>query len=110
LLERGYGVPEARNGTLLLMVLFENVQAFNCRSETRSLFGHNPLHNKLLLFGTLLAQGIHIGAMFTPGLSALLGLQPVPASLWLEMLTLAFTLLLAMELHKRYRAPRILPG
>ena len=29
------------------MVLFENVQAFNSRSETLSVFAHNPLRNKL---------------------------------------------------------------
>jgi magnesium-transporting ATPase (P-type) len=107
LLGRGYSVEEARNGTLLLMVLFENVQAFNCRSETRSVFGHNPLRNKLLLFGALLAQGVHIGAMFTPGLREVLGVQPVSAGLWGELLVLALTLLLAMEWHKRFRAPRL---
>ena len=43
LLQSGFDVDEARNGTLLLMVLFENVHVFNCRSETRSVFRHNPM-------------------------------------------------------------------
>ncbi len=34
MLGRGYTTEEARDATLLLMVLFENVQAFNSRSET----------------------------------------------------------------------------
>jgi len=69
LLERGFSLDEARNGTLMLMVLFENIHVFNSRSESLSIFRHNPLRNPLLLFGTLAAQLIHIGAMYTPWIS-----------------------------------------
>jgi len=96
-------VEDARNSVLLLMVLFENVQAFNSRSETLSVLGHNPLRNKLLLFGTLAAQLVHIGAMYTPGLREVLGVQPVPMQHWAELLALALVMLVAMELHKAYR-------
>jgi magnesium-transporting ATPase (P-type) len=105
-LVRGYSTEEARNAALLLMVLFENVQAFNSRSETLSVFGHNPLRNKLLFFGTLAAQLVHIGALYTPGLSDVLGLQPVSFALWAELLMLALVLLLAMEAHKWLRRSR----
>lgn len=30
LLNQGYSTDDARNGTLLLMVLFENIHVFNC--------------------------------------------------------------------------------
>ncbi len=107
LLNSGYSVAEARNGTLLLMVLFENIHVFNSRSERRSVFGHNPLSNPLLLFGTAAAQLVHIGAMYTPWISDVLGIQPVSPQHWLQLLALAFTVLMTMELHKliaRYRA------
>jgi len=100
LLSRGYGVEAARNSVLLLMVLFENVQAFNSRSETRSVFRHDPLRNKLLFFGTLAAQLVHIGAMYTPGLREVLGVHPVSPEHWIELLAIATTILAAMELHK----------
>jgi len=103
LLARGYAVEDARNSVLLLMVLFENVQAFNSRSETLSVLGHNPLRNKLLLFGTIAAQLVHIGAMYTAGLREVLGVQPVPLQHWAELLALALVMLVAMELHKAYR-------
>ena len=106
LLARGLPLEQARNATLLLLVLFENVQAFNSRSETLSVFGHNPLRNKLLFFGTLAAQAIHIGAMYTPGLSTVLGVQPVSLRSWLELLALALVMLVAMEAHKRLRRQR----
>jgi len=107
LLAQGYEVETARNATLLLMVLFENVQAFNSRSESLSVFRHNPLRNKLLFFGTIAAQLVHIGAMYTPGLRDVLGVQPVSFEQWAELLVLALILLAVMEL---YKALRRLPG
>ena len=103
LITRGFTLDEARNGTLLLMVLFENVHVFNCRSEVRSVFRHNPLRNPILLFGTAVAQLVHIAAMYTPWLSDVLQLQPVSPQHWLELLGLALTVLLVMEIHKAVR-------
>ena len=103
LLSQGYSLDEARNGTLLLMVLYENIHVFNSRSETLSVFRHNPLRNPILLFGTATAQLVHIGAMYTPWVSDVLRIQPVSLHHWLQLLGLALTVLLAMELHKAYR-------
>jgi P-type Ca2+ transporter type 2C len=103
LLAGGMDIESARNSTLLLMVLFENVHVFNSRSETRSVFYHNPLANPLLLFGTLAAQAVHIAAMYTPGLSTVLDVQPVSLAHWLQLLPVALLLLLVMEAHKWVR-------
>lgn len=103
LISRGFNLDEARNGTLLLMVLFENVHVFNCRSEIRSVFTHNPLRNPILLFGTAIAQLVHIAAMYTPWLSDVLHIQPVTAEHWLELLAIALSVLFVMELHKFIR-------
>jgi Ca2+-transporting ATPase len=104
LLDQGFDLEQARNSTLLLMVLFENVHVFNCRSESLSVFRHNPLRNKLLLVGTLIAQLVHIGSMYTPWLGDVLGVKPVSFSQWLALLALAFSVMLVMELHKRFRS------
>jgi magnesium-transporting ATPase (P-type) len=104
LLDQGFDLEQARNSTLLLMVLFENVHVFNCRSESLSAFRHNPLRNKLLLVGTLIAQLIHIGSMYTPWLGDVLGVQPVSFLQWLGLLALAFSVMLVMELHKGFRS------
>lgn len=103
LTSRGFSLDEARNGTLLLMVLFENVHVFNCRSEVRSVFLHNPLANPILLIGTVIAQLIHIGAMYTPWISDVLHIQPVTPEHWLELLGIALIVLVVMEFHKLVR-------
>jgi len=103
LLERGFSLEEARNGTLMLMVLFENIHVFNSRSESLSIFRHNPMRNPLLLFGTLAAQLIHIAAMYTPWISEVLDIQPITPQHWMELLGMALTVLVVMELHKTIR-------
>jgi magnesium-transporting ATPase (P-type) len=104
LLDQGFSLEQARNSTLLLMVLFENVHAFNSRSEFLSIFKHNPLRNRLLLGGTVIAQLVHIGAMYTPWLGDVLGASPVSFDQWLTLLGLALSVMFAMELHKWIRA------
>jgi magnesium-transporting ATPase (P-type) len=104
LLDQGFSLDQARNSTLLLMVLFENVHVFNSRSETLSVFRHNPLRNKLLLGGTLIAQMVHIGAMYTPWLGDVLGASPVSFDQWLSLLGLALSVMVVMELHKWIRS------
>jgi Ca2+-transporting ATPase len=98
LLELGWSVESARNSVLLLMVLFENVQVFNSRSETRSVFQHPLFSNPVLLLGTLAAQGLHIAAMYSPLMQTVLGIKPVSAGHWLTLLLVALMQLVAMEL------------
>jgi hypothetical protein len=65
-------------------------------------FRHNPLRNPILLFGTAAAQLVHIGAMYTPWISDVLGIQPVSPAHWLQLLLVALSVLVAMELQKIY--------
>jgi magnesium-transporting ATPase (P-type) len=99
-LEAGWSVDEARNALLLLLVLFMNLHVGNCRSETRSALALSPLRSPLLLFGTLAAQLLHIGAMYAPPMQQLLHIHPVPLRTWATLLGLASTILVAIELHK----------
>ena len=108
LLDQGFSLEQARNHTLLLMVLFENVHVFNCRSETLSVIRHNPLRNKLLLVGTVIAQLVHLAAMYTPWLKQVLGVEPVSFQQWLGLLMLALSIMLVMELHKGFESRRVI--
>jgi len=99
-LSQGMSEEAARNITLLLMVLFENVHVLNSRSETQSIFRQFFFGNPLLLFGMLAAQGIHIAAMYTPGLSGVLQIAPVTLQQWSVLLLIALTLVVVDELHK----------
>ena len=99
-LNAGGNLDSARNTTLLLMVLFENLHVFNCRSETHSLFAGSPLRNPFLFWATLAAQLVHIAAMYTPGLNSVLAIQPVSLEHWLLLLACAVSLPAVMEIYK----------
>jgi magnesium-transporting ATPase (P-type) len=103
-IQNGAEVESARNVTLLLMVLFENVHVLNSRSETRSIFRQYFFGNPFLIFGMLGAQAIHIGAMYTPGLRDVLQVQPVSIVQWSQLLSIAMCLIIVDELHKLIRA------
>lgn len=97
---QGWSPEAARNSAVLLMVLFENVQVFNTRSELRSVFALDPRRNPLLLGGTILAQLVHVVAMQLPATQHVLGLAPIGIGHWLVLFALALTLLVAVEAHK----------
>lgn len=104
LIQSGIGVDMARNDLLLFLVIFENLMLGNCRSEEKSIFKLNPLRNPFLLAGAVLAQGIHILAMYTPGLSDLLGIGPVPIQEWSRMFAMALLVIAVIEIHKLIKA------
>jgi len=102
-LDSGMSESAARNMTLLLMVLFENVHVLNSRSETSSVFRQGLFGNRFLLVAILCAQALHIGAMYTPGLRDLLEVMPVTPDQWMHLLLVALVLIVMDELHKHYR-------
>ncbi|UCC15833.1 MAG: HAD-IC family P-type ATPase [Gammaproteobacteria bacterium] len=96
----GWSESAARNGLLLLMVLFENVHLFNCRSETRSAFALSPLKSPVLLIGMIVAFSIHVSMLYLPWGNLLLSTEPVSLDQWLMLAALSLSILFVMELHK----------
>jgi magnesium-transporting ATPase (P-type) len=99
----GAEVPEARNLALLLMVLFENVQAGNARTELRSALRLSPLRNTLLVAGTVGATLLHVAAMHLPGVSAVLQVAPISWRGWAACALAALGYFLLTELEKALR-------
>lgn len=96
----GSSIEDARNLTLLLMVLFGNIHALSSRSETRSIFSIPFFSNAFLALAVPFAQCVHIAAMYTPGLNDVLQIEPVTVSQWLTLAGVALTLLVVEEIHK----------
>lgn len=62
--------------------------------------------NPLLIAAVVAAHGIHIAALWTPGLSEVLGVEPVSPTTWLALLPIAASLLLFDEASKWLRSSR----
>ena len=100
----GWSEFEARNGVLLLMVLFLNLHVFNCRSETRSAFRVPLAANPFLILTIVAAQGVHLLAMLTPGLRDVLSVAPVTLTTWGALAACAVSVIVVMEIAKAVRA------
>lgn len=97
----GWDEAAARNLLLLLMVLFQNFHVVNCRSEHESAFKAPLRCNVLLVGGVVISLGLHLLAMQTPFMQALLNIAPVSLLEFIYLLLLASPILFVMELFKR---------
>ncbi|MFN3334382.1 MAG: HAD-IC family P-type ATPase, partial [Caldilinea sp.] len=104
LLGAGYDEFTARNLLLLLMVLFENVHVFNCRSEYISAFRVPLRNNRILVIGVVVAFGIHMLSMQLPFMQSLLRVAPVSLNEFGLMLLFALSVLVTMEIFKWVRS------
>jgi len=102
-LESGMSDFAARNGVLLLMVLFENALALIARSERRSILRVALAANPYLVFGVVFTQALHLLAMRVPGIDQVLGVAPVAPRAWVEVALLATSLVVVSEIYKWLR-------
>ncbi len=101
-LARASTLADARNASLLALVLAETVQAGNSRSELRSALTQSPTANTFLLAGSLAALGIHVVAMHTPFMRRILHLEPVGDRAWAMGAVGALALFAVAEAHKAW--------
>ena len=106
MLNSGRPLDEARNALLLLMVLLQNVDAINARSETLSVLRLPLRNNPVLLAGISVALGLHVAAMYVPWLQGVLAVEPPSDFDWQLLPALAVSLLVLMEMQKYWRRSR----
>ncbi len=100
LLQGGESVESARNITLLLMVLFENVHVFNSRTEMNFLYHMKYKSSETLIMVVIFTQLLHISCMHIPFMQNVLSTQPVSLNTWLLLATFAMGLVAVMEADK----------
>lgn len=104
-IENGSSIEHARTVALTTMVLFQVFHIGNSRSEHRSAFARSPLLNPLLLVGTVLAVGLHVGALYFGPTQFILRVEPVSLETWFRMVLVASTVVVVVEIHKLLRGP-----
>ncbi|HVL47367.1 MAG TPA: HAD-IC family P-type ATPase [Candidatus Thermoplasmatota archaeon] len=106
-LSRGFDEAGARNLTLLLMVIFENLQIGNARSETKSAFALSPFRNPFLLATAIGAQLLHLAAMQIPITQDVLEVAPVDAATWLALFVAGQSVVVVSEVQKVFLRRRV---
>jgi len=88
------------------MVLFQFFQAWNSRSELRSVFTLNPLSNPFLFYSMVVACLAQIAVVYTPGLRWVFRTEPLSLEDWGSILLVSLSVVVAVEVDKVIRRHR----
>lgn len=102
-LHRGLDLPLARTLAVTTMVFFQFFQVLNARSEHQSVFGMNPLSNKVLFYALIGSAASHLLVLYLPALEWLFSMKPVSWLQWGLILTVSSTIILVVEIDKGIR-------
>lgn len=93
-------IAKAWTLSLTLLAIFQWFNAWNCRSDTKSVFKMNPLKNKYLIGGTLVAFLCQLLAVYHPFFQTFLRTVPLSFSDWIVLTILATSILVVDEIRK----------
>lgn len=102
-LSEGASVTHARTVAVTTMVMFQFFQAWNSRSETRSVFTINPLSNPFLFYSMIVAFLAQLAVIYLPQLQWIFRTEPLSLYEWLNISVVAFSVIIVVELDKFLR-------
>ncbi|MEK7200849.1 MAG: HAD-IC family P-type ATPase [Patescibacteria group bacterium] len=85
---------------LTTMAIFQWFNAWNCRSESKSIFQMNPFSNKFLVGATMVVISLQIFAVYNPFMQKILHTTPLSLSEWLIIIPVASSIILVEEIRK----------
>lgn len=88
--------------SLTALAVFQWFNAWNCRSEKKSIFQMNPFSNKFLIGATLIIISLHMLAVYNPVMQKLLHTKPLALSDWAIIVPIAFSIILVEEIRKKF--------
>ncbi|MDO8265166.1 MAG: HAD-IC family P-type ATPase [Candidatus Parcubacteria bacterium] len=99
-----YEADLAKAWTMSLTVLaaFQWFNAWNCRSENKSIFQMNPFSNKFLVGSTIVVILLQLFAIYTPIMQKYLRTVPIGLSDWTAIISVAALIILAEEVRKLF--------
>jgi Ca2+-transporting ATPase len=74
--------------TFTIIIVFQWFNAWNCRSEDKSIFQMNPFSNKFLVGATTIVVLLQILAIYNPFMQGILKTVPLNFSEWIIIMAL----------------------
>ena len=93
----------ARGYTMALMIIIQNIHAFNCRSEDKSSFSISLASNPIFVIGVLGSMILGIAVLEVDFLTVFLKTAHVPGLHLFYLVLLGLTILVVMELYKKIK-------
>ncbi|OGB97676.1 hypothetical protein A3F06_01110 [candidate division TM6 bacterium RIFCSPHIGHO2_12_FULL_36_22] len=93
-------LSKARTMTLLTMAMFQWCNAWNCRSEYKSIFSLNPFSNKWLILATVWVVFLQWVVIYNPYLQFIFRTVPIAGYEWLIVMCISSTVIFMEEIRK----------
>ncbi len=106
-LDNGASLEKARTIAVTTMVFFQFFQAWNCRSETVSIFRISPLSNPFLFYTMVAAFFAQLAFIYVPALQWVFRTEALNAYDWLTITIPALSVILIVEIDKMIRRKRM---
>lgn len=97
---QGIDLMKAWTISLTTLAVFQWFNAWNCRSEERSLFQMNPFSNPFLVGATIVIILLQLLAVYHPLMQYILRTTALSLQEWLLIIPVAFSIVIAEELRK----------
>ncbi len=94
------GIEKALTVSLTTLAVFQWFNAWNCKSEERSVFRINPLKNPFLIGSTMIIIGLQLLAVYHPTMQKLLHTVPLNLTDWVYVVAVAGSVLALEEARK----------
>ncbi|MEK7209001.1 MAG: HAD-IC family P-type ATPase [Patescibacteria group bacterium] len=104
-----YEADLAKAWTISLTVLaaFQWFNAWNCRSDNKSIFRMNPFSNKYLVWATVTVITLQLLAIYTPVMNIFLKTVPLNLSDWMVIVPVAILIVLVEEIRKVFARQKL---
>lgn len=96
-------IEKAWTVSLTTLAMFQWFNAWNCRSETESVFSRGFFANKFLLGATGIVVALQVLAVYAPFLQKILHTVPLGLAEWIAIVPIAASILLVEEARKALR-------
>ncbi len=95
------GIERARSMVLMMVILFELMLVFVCRSRTKTVFQEKLFNNKMLIYSVGLALMLQFVVLYTP-LADLFKLHPLTLAEWGRTFLYALAGISVLEIRKLF--------
>ncbi|MDP1834054.1 MAG: HAD-IC family P-type ATPase [Candidatus Moranbacteria bacterium] len=86
--------------SLTTLAVFQWLNAWNCRSQIKSIFASNPFSNKFLVGATGVVIGLQLLAVYNPFFQKVLRTVPLDGKDWIVIVSIAFSIIIIEEFRK----------
>ena len=95
-----FDIVHARSMTLVTMAMFQWFNAWNCRSETKSVFQLGFFSNKWLLLAIVVVLGLQFFVLHNPVMQRIFDTKPISAAEWGLIFVVSSSIFFIEEIRK----------